>query len=50
MKALYILPSDLGCDSEYSERWLTFIKKFGWVATLGQPWYQLLVTEITIEN
>lgn len=52
MKAIYILPSDLGCDSEYSDRWIAFIRKFGWVDinTSGQPWYQLLVTEITIEN
>lgn len=52
MKAVYITPSDLGCDSEYSDRWIAFIKRFGYVdiATSGQPWFRMLLTEITIEE
>lgn len=52
MKAVYITPADLGCDSEYSERWILFIRKFGYkdMSTSGLPWYRLLLTEIQIDD
>lgn len=45
MKAVYIYPEDIG-TTEYSETWLTFIRKLGF--TGGEVWNHVLVTPIDI--
>lgn len=43
MKAVYLYPSDIGLD-EYSEKWISLIKQFGY--TDGTPWNYLLLVSI----
>jgi len=48
MKAVYIYPEDIGVSTEYNDRWINFIMKFGY--TTGTPWSCVLLTSIEIEN
>ncbi len=45
-KAIYIYPEDLGL-SEYSEKWLAFIKKCGYIS--GTTWPYVVVIPIDID-
>lgn len=46
MKATYLYPPDLGCATEYDQRWIALITKLGY--TGGNPWFQILIASIEV--
>lgn len=46
MKATYLYPEDLGCVTEYSDKWIAFITKLGYKD--GTPWIQVLIAAIEV--
>jgi len=46
MKAINIYPEDIGCSTEWSEKWVKFIRKFGYED--GTPWGYVTLVNIEI--